>query len=182
MHLKEILPWNWGKKSVPIHRGAEHGAGALEPLQPVGALQHSVNRLFDDFVHDFPRLGRVPGFGVEPLGGSESAFLPALDATETDEGYTVTLELPGLDEKDVDVSLRDDAVTIRGEKSERTERDENGAHWVERRYGSFRRVVPLPAAVEADAVTATFQKGVLTLTLPKAESAKVEARSIPIDT
>jgi len=183
MQLKEMLPWNWGKKNVPVHRDQTRGFEAQTPLPSVLSLRSSVDRLFDDFFGEFPGFGSqmAPSWAA-PIGAGDSRFLPPLDASETEDAYTISLELPGLDEKDVDISLTDDAVTIRGRKSEESERDENGAHWIERRYGSFQRIVPLPVAVAADEVKATFRRGVLTLTLPKAESARIEARRVPIET
>ena len=169
MHLKEILPWNWGKKNVPVRREPRAELGEAE--HPALGLRRSLDRVFDDFFEGFG------GRGESGLG----RFVPALDASETDEAYTISLELPGIDEKDVTVHLSADALTIEGEKSEERERDERGAHWVERSYGSFRRVVPLPSEVDAAAAKASFKRGVLSITLPKTEASREQAHSIPID-
>jgi HSP20 family protein len=173
MHFKEILPWNWGKKSVPVHRAPQPEVPLVEPENAMFGLQRSINRGFDEFFEGFGWPGE--------LTGRVGRFVPALDASETDEAYTISLELPGIDEENVTVTLSDDALTIEGEKSEERERDEGGAHWVERSYGSFRRVVPLPSEVDASAVNASFKRGVLSISLPKTEASREQARSIPIE-
>ena len=119
----------------------------------------------------------------EFFGGNETAlagFTPRLDVSENDKELTVEAELPGMDEKDVKVSLEDGLLTIEGEKKEETEKDENGYHHVERSYGSFRRTIPFDAKIDEDKVKAKFKKGVLSITMPKAAEAKEKAKRIQI--
>jgi HSP20 family protein len=120
--------------------------------------RRNVDRLFDDF----------GGFAaLSPLKLS-----PRLDVTDTDGVIEVTAELPGLEEKDVDVSVEDGALTISGEKKAQTEKKEKNYVYSERSYGSFVRRIPLPSGVDAKSVNAKMNKGVLTVTVTKPTSAK----------
>jgi HSP20 family protein len=117
------------------------------------------------------------GVGSAP-GGDFADFAPQVDISETEMEYRVTAELPGLEEKDFDVSLDGDLLTLKGEKKvEREEKGEGFSH-VEISSGSFHRAFRLPVEVKADGVKAAFKNGVLTVTLPKADPAR--AREIPI--
>ena len=139
---------------------------------PVGALQHEMNRLFDDF---FTR-----DFFLEPFRGL-GHWSPALDVSETDNSVVVKAELPGMESKDVEVSLSGDVLTIKGEKKEDKEEKTKSFHRVERHYGSFERTLRLPAAVEGEKVQASFKNGVLTVELPKTEEAKKKAIHIKVE-
>jgi HSP20 family protein len=160
------------KNRLPERRRARH---------PLLDFQQDVNRLFEGFFGDFglERFGLLSG---RRWGQAETAlFSPEVDIAETDKEVQLVAELPGLDEKDVTVEVDENAVTIRGEKKEEIE--DKDRHWqqVERRYGSFHRVVPLPAEVKTDKARACFKKGVLTIALPKADSPRRKVRTITID-
>jgi HSP20 family protein len=158
---RKLLPWNWGTKPVPVHRAED---------SPVRTLQGEMNRLFEDFSR---------GFELAPLGGfaEGGAFAPDLEVEEDDDEIRIRVELPGVEEKDVDVSLRDGQLSVRGEKREERSGKEGGERWTECRYGSFVRAIPLPCEVEEDRVEASFKRGVLTVTLPKtAESRRANRR------
>jgi HSP20 family protein len=141
------------------------------------SFQREMNRLFDDFFR---------GFGLDrPWGVQEtnlSAFTPRVNVSETDKEVRVSAELPGMDEKDVKVELDDASLAIHGEKKE--EHEEKHRHWhrVEHTFGSFYRVVPFPAKVDGGKAKAKFQKGVLTVTLPKVEDEGSRRRVIEIET
>jgi len=128
--------------------------------QVFGTLQREVDRLFDDFGRGFGRL-------------SATSF-PRLDVVETNSEIQLTAELPGLEEKDVDVSLADGALTISGEKKSEIERKDKTSWISERTYGAFQRRVNLPAGVEAKDISAAMAKGVLTITVRKPEAARPE--------
>ena len=102
----------------------------------------------------------------------DEEWAPTVDVCETKDKYTVKAELPGLEAKDVNVTLSDDILTIKGEKKEKTEEKDENRHFSEWYYGSFQRSFQLPAEVKADKVEANFNKGVLKVTLPKKEEAK----------
>ncbi|HTY17215.1 MAG TPA: Hsp20/alpha crystallin family protein [Myxococcota bacterium] len=145
-----------------------HPAGAARDYgtaDPVGALNRSIERLFDDMWR---------GAASAPAAG----FTPRLDVVEREGEILVSAELPGLEEKDLSVEVHGNVLSLTGEKRTENEDRKGGWHWSERSYGRFRRVVELPVEVEADKASAAFKAGVLTITLPKAESAKV--RNIPV--
>jgi len=106
---------------------------------------------------------------------------PAHDVTETKDSLTITAELPGLEAKDVDVAISGDMLTIKGEKKQEKEEKDEHHHVVERTYGTFSRMVRLPAPVAADKIKATFKNGVLTVNLPKTEEAKQKAISVSVE-
>lgn len=102
----------------------------------------------------------------------EAGLVPATDIEETDEAYVIRSELPGVDVKDVEVTLRNDMLVIRGEKREEQERKEGGFRRSERRYGAFHRELRLPGSVDASKIEAKCHSGILTVTVPKVETAK----------
>ena len=144
---------------------------------PFGAFQRQMNKLFDDF---------FGGFEVSPWAPVErilaGAYTPHVDVSETDKEIKVSAELPGMDEKDIDVSLTRDTLTIKGEKKEELENKGKDYYKMERSYGSFTRSIPLPVEVDTDKVQATFKKGVLEITLPKSAKAIQETKKIPVKT
>lgn len=139
---------------------------------PLGWLRTEIDRLFDDF-------GR-PARNLFNFGASALGPIPALEMTEKDKAYRVTVELPGLKEDEVEVSVADGVLTVSGEKREESERKDEGVLISERRYGSFRRQLSLPSDVDPKAIKADFDKGLLTVTLPKDASAAERTRKIPI--
>jgi HSP20 family protein len=165
MAIRDLVPWNWGKQKLPVRRDEEY---------PLHSLQREMNRLFDDF---------FGGSMLEPFRGWEDRlgdFSPSVNVTETGKEVKVTAELPGMDEKDIDVSLANETLTIKGEKRQEEESKEKGVYRRERSYGSFQRVVPLPSEVDGEKVEATFKKGVLTVTLPKSEAATASRRRVTV--
>ncbi len=153
---------------------------------PLASWRGQMDRLFDDF---FRGWGASP-FGLaafNPAAAPELAspgglmLAPRIDVTETRDGVEISAELPGLDEKDVKVTLHEGVLTIEGEKKQESERKEADVWHSERHYGSFRRRFTLPDSLDAEKVSAKFDKGVLKVTIArKAGSTKPEPRSIPI--
>ena len=120
-------------------------------------------------------------FGERPFAGAlTEEWLPSVDISETKDSYIVKAELPGLEAKDVNVNLSGDLLTIKGEKKKEAEDKEEQHYCVERYYGSFQRVFQLPSGVKGDKIAATFEKGVLKITLPKAEEAKKKEIEIKV--
>lgn len=145
------------------------------------SFRTEMDRLFDRFAGvGFPSLSRMFDGGN---GAFETAFSvpsPAVDITEDETGYKLSAELPGMAEKDIEVSVVDDTLTIKGEKKQETEKKDENYYLSERSYGSFQRSFVLPDSVDADKIDAAFAKGVLTVTLPKKPEAKVEAKKIEV--
>jgi len=137
------------------------------------SMRTEMDRLFDRFATGFgmPSWGRM--WDLAPAFRTELTMpTPAVDITEDDSGYKITAELPGLEDKDVEVTLTDDVLTIKGEKSTETEKKEKNYHLSERSYGAFRRSFVLPESVDSDKIVASVAKGVLTVAVPKAAAAK----------
>jgi HSP20 family protein len=160
MAIRNLVPF--GKKSVPVRREEE---------SPFTLLRREMDSLFDNFFR---------GFELEPFESHMGAFTPKVDVNETDKEIKISAELPGMDEKDIDVSLLNDMLTIKGEKKEEKEDKGKDYYRVERSYGSFSRTIPIPVDVETDKVEAKFKKGVLNITLPKTAKAVAEAKKIAV--
>jgi HSP20 family protein len=150
--------------------------------QPFESLRQEINRLFDDFGwgswQPFPRSL----FAAEPLfrRGLMRATMPAVDLVESDKAYEITAELPGMDNKNIDIKVTDGRLTIKGEKQEEKEEKKKDYYLHERRFGSFERSFDLPESVDAEKIEASFKKGVLTVTLPKKAEAQKPAKKIEV--
>lgn len=152
------------------------GKGGLAPRRSLWDLDEDFRQVMERF---FDRSG-WPGFG-ELATWREGAF-PRVDISEETERITVTAELPGIEPDDVKLELTDEALVISGEKKDMSEEqdEERGWHRTERSYGFFRRVLPLPAAVDRDTVSASFKDGVLTVLMAKDGEEPSKARTIPV--
>jgi len=160
MAVRDLVPW-MRRSRIPVLRG--------ESTNPLVAFHEEMNRLFDDFWRDFDGAG----FGL-----SSSFNFPRIEMSETDKEFRLEAELPGMDEDDVELLLRDGVLTIRGEK--KSEREDKSRRMSERFYGRFERQIPLPVDVDEDRVSASFKKGVLYVTLPKTAEAVDRVKRIPI--
>jgi HSP20 family protein len=165
-------------KPVPVTRAAtdkpETAMVPPEPgWEPFLSLRREIDRLFDDMTWRPSRL-----FEMRPW--TRVHALPAADIVEKDGDFVMTLDVPGMDERDIEVKLSDDAVTIRGEKTEEKEEEKEDYRLSERRHGSFVRTFSLPDSVDADKISATYGKGVLKLVMPKTDSAKKKQRKIEV--
>jgi HSP20 family protein len=164
MNIRDLIPWNWGKRQVPVRR---------EQSEPLRSLQNDINRAFDNFWR---------GFDL-PWPSTSSAWsvsMPNVDVSETDKEIEVTADLPGMDEKDIDVSLAEGLLTIRGEKKSEVEKKEKEYYLQERTFGSVERVIPLPDTVDLDSANATFKNGVLTIKLTKKPEAAASTKRITV--
>ena len=147
--------------------------------RPFEALRTEMDRLFDDFGNG---LWRPPFGSLAALERSwpQFAAAPAVDVAETDKSYEITAELPGMDEKNIEVNLTNGGITIKGEKKEETQEKEKDYSISERRYGSFELYFALPEGVDASKIEATFKNGVLKVTLPKTAEAQKPAKKIEV--
>jgi len=134
-----------------------------EPLRELGSLQSEMNRLFNT-VFDPP----APGNG----GSTMRRWMPAMDLVETDEHFVLRADLPGMTEEDIKIELEDGTLTVSGERKAEHESENEGYYRVERAFGSFSRSLTLPQGVDAEAVTANFDRGVLEVRIPKPEQRK----------
>lgn len=158
----KLIPWK-NKRNDIVERGTS--------AAPFAQLRTEMDRLFDRFFDD---LDLAP-FGNMTVGG---AWMPELDLVEDDKQITLRAELPGVDPKDVEIQVSGDMLTLSGEKQERQEKKSGAYVHTERRYGSFRRSIRLPATVDAERIAAEHVNGVLTVTMPK--TAAAQARRIPV--
>ncbi|MDT7043362.1 Hsp20/alpha crystallin family protein [Candidatus Nitronereus thalassa] len=177
MELKQMLtPWNWFKKEeetkpVPVHitkEGRDY---------PIDRLHHEMNQLFDSFFRGFP---------LSPFSGGlkeswQGVMRPNVDISEGSKHYTITVEVPGVQEKDMELTIADGTLTVRGEKRHEQETHESQYHRVERSYGAFQRVISLPDNANEQEVKAQFKQGVLTITVGKTSQAKSGGRKIVIN-
>lgn len=166
MAIRDLVKNNPLKKNIPVRRE--------DLMSPFYSLQKEINRIFDDFMSD---LAPSKWFGEE-----EMSFVPSIDVKEKDKEIIVKAELPGMDADDIDISISDDVLTLRGEKKEEKEEKQGDYYHHELSYGSFHRDIPLPAEIETDRVDAEFKKGVLTVRLPKKPEAQRKAKKIQVKT
>ena len=164
MQIKDLIPWARNGKSVDEKSSDKH---------PIATLQEDMNRVFERFWSRFEKP--IGGFGL-PWEGTGLRS----DVVETEGGIEVTIEVPGMDEKDVEVTLTDDTLTVKGEKKVEHQDSKKGYYLSERTYGAFHRTVALPPGVDAQKAEATYKNGVLTVKLPQSAEAKAKAKRIEV--
>ena len=165
MAVRDLIPWGRNRSAVPSTMRES------DEVSPFLTLHREMNRLFDDVFNRFE--GGVPSlFGRGPSW-------PSIEVNASEKELRVSAELPGLDEKDVEILVENDVLTIRGEK--RSETEDKDRHFSERYYGRFERRLALPFEVEEDKAEASFKNGVLTVTLPKSAKAQEKAKRIAIN-
>jgi HSP20 family protein len=158
--FKELIPWSRGGRLA-----------VRQPEDLFSQLHREMNQLFDDVWR---------GFDLPAAAGSRYSLQPKVDVAETDKDIEVTVELPGLDEKDVEVTLADGVLTLKGEKKSERKEEGKGFYVAERSYGSFHRSIALPEGVDAEKVSAEFSKGVLTVKAPKLPEVQSSVKKIAI--
>src|SRR6185437_4656861 len=162
MSVTQLIPWNRSRNSL-VRTGSR---------DPFFTLQREVNRLFDDMWN---------GFDMPLLrGGLNENGWPVIDLAEQDKDLVLTIEVPGVDEKDIDIQFVDQCLILRGERREERENLKSDHHYSERYYGRFERRIPLSVDIEPDKAKAVLRNGVLTVTLPRAAQAEVSGHRIPI--
>lgn len=163
MNLRTLVPW--GKRNVPVRKDE----------QSIQVLHRDMNALFNELLSG---VGQSPWmFGEETFGD----YVPCMDMHETETELVLSAELPGMTEKDVEVNVARDVLTISGEKKSEKEENVKGHYKLERSFGMFRRSVLLPADVVADSAKATFKDGLLTVSLQKNSDVQKGTKSIPIN-
>lgn len=160
--FKSLVPWKNNRSQTPALRE--------DYFDPFVTFRREMDRMFDHFFDGFPgRAGNGPG-----------AIAPAIDLDETDKEMVITAELPGVTDKDIEVSLAGDVLTIKGEKKTETEEKKGGSYYTERRYGSFARSLRLPFEVKDEDVDAKFKDGVLKIRVPKPAEMHSQVRRIDV--
>jgi HSP20 family protein len=160
MDFARLNPWNWFKKEDEqekvLPKREEAKGGETFARSPLTALHSEIDRIFDTALNRF-------GLSTGPAG----PFKPKVDIAGSEREYTVTAEIPGVDEKDIVVELKGDSLIIRAEKRQEERTEDKGYYRVERSYGSYQRILAVPKDVDTDAVRAKYDSGVLTVTLPR---------------
>lgn len=159
-----------------VSKNEERKETSLFSHDPFSAFREEMNSLIDR------AFGRKTGFLDVPAFGrfGTGALTPRIDLHETGEAYLLEAELPGLDENDMDLSVHDGVLTLKGEKRYEKKDEKDAARVVERHYGSFQRVFTLPSDVDDAKIGAKFDKGLLTVTMPKKPGSKPASRQISI--
>jgi HSP20 family protein len=144
-----------------------------QPLKELDTLRHQMNHLFDELMHGEREIGQFPKL-------ENVMWAPAIELKETDQAVIVKAVIPGIEAKELDVQVSENAVSITGEHREEKRTEEKGYFHSELQYGHFQRIVPLPVGVKHDQVQSEFKDGVLTLTLPKAESSPSKVTKVDL--
>lgn len=163
MNVRDLVPWTRGDRGQSPSARSES-----ESMSPVVSLHREMNRLFDDVFRTFES---------SHLGGARGAW-PRVDVAETDKEYRITAELPGIEERDVEVLFQEGVLTVRGEK--KLEKESGNRTFSERYYGRFERQISLDRDIDENAINATFRNGVLTVTAPKSAKALERTKRIPV--
>jgi HSP20 family protein len=163
MSVRDLLPWRRknGDQLPGLFRDDER--------DPFLALHREVNRLFDETFRNF---------GISPFRNGPEGGWPSLEISDDEKEIRIAAEVPGMNEKDIEVLLSDGMLTLKGEK--RSETEDKDKQYSERYYGRFERRIPLDCEVDAEKVEASFKNGVLTVTLPKSEQEKARVRRISV--
>ena len=168
MAITYLIPWN---------RNRALATRRQDVTDPFMMMRRDMDRVFGDFLYDW----RWPDRTLNMLDRQMGSFMPEIDVTETDKEFRITADLPGMDEKDLEVSFIDGGLSIKGEKREEHEEEKGDVYRAERRYGAFERMMPLSSDIDVNKAKATFKKGVLKITLPKTENARSNRKTIPIE-
>ena len=186
MELKKLAPWNWFKKeeesdhAVPVRHSDKAAYLPERSFDPTLPMHRDIDRLFDLLFRGFS--SSLPGrFGSFPSFTETGLLKPRVDLSATEEEYLLTVEIPGVNEKDVTIDLSNNTLTIRGEKRQEKEEKDKDYYRIERSYGSFQRVLSLPEDVNQEGIKASFKNGVLSVTMPRTAQAKGEVKQIEIN-
>jgi HSP20 family protein len=166
-----LIPWNWGKKNLPVRK--ENGSPSEQTSY--FSLQQDTNRAFENFFRTFETGMMMPFSEL-----SERMFQPRVEVKESSNDVRISVELPGIDDKDLDVSISETYLSIKGEKREEKEANTSGYYRMERTYGSFDRSIPFPCEIDKDKAEATFKRGVLIVTLPKTANSQQRIKKITV--
>jgi HSP20 family protein len=190
MNLDKLKPWNWFR-----HEEAGSGKGAQIPVRHSEAenrsltspgtlmsLHRYMDRWFEDALKSLgmPSLDSNLQSRAMPGISLSNIYRPQIDVSGDSNGYEINLDVPGLTESDLSLEVKDDVLTIKGHKEERTEDKDKHYYRVERSYGSFQRTLALPDDANADDIKAKLDKGVLRLEIPRRETAAQEGKRISI--
>lgn len=186
MDIKKLAPWNWFKKEeeesgahVPVKMAEKHPQYSEENyLNPIVQLHREMDKLFENTFR---------GFGLSPFRSelfspltTSGLLKPQVDIGANDKEYTITVEVPGVSEKDVQVEVSNNIMTIKGEKKQEKEEKDKDFYRIERSYGSFQRVLSLPEDADQTDIKATFKNGILKVRMPRRALPASEVKQIDV--
>ncbi len=186
MDWKKLAPWNWFKKEeedekIDVAVGQRNSSDRKSLQHPMMELQREIDRVFNSFFRDWPARSFTPLHGNSILN-DQGYFKPTLDLSANDQAYTASIDIPGIDPEDVKIELQKNNLFITGEKKHEKEQEGSDHYRVERSYGMFRRVLTLPEDVDYDNISASYSKGVMTVTIPRKALPESEQRQIEVKT
>ena len=160
------------RTDTAVHKGTEKGLAERRGLaNPLSTFRQEMDKLVEGFFGEFD---------FHPFGRRSATFMPQVDVADAGKEIKVSVELPGLDDEDIEVSLTKETLTIKGEKKEEKEEKGKDYYRSERSFGSFTRTIPLPVEIDAEKAEASFKKGVLTVKLPKTKQVISETKKVPV--
>lgn len=185
MELKKLAPWNWFKKeeeidhAIPVKHTEKGGYFPERYFDPTLSIHRDIDRLFDHF---FRGVGMPASVRPDawPSFGDSGLLKPKIDLSASEQEYQLTVEIPGVSEKDVTIDIKGNTMTVKGEKRQEKEEKDKNFYRIERSYGSFQRVLSLPEDVDQDAIKASFKNGILSITMPRKALPKGEVKQIEI--
>jgi HSP20 family protein len=184
MKFDKLIPWNWFKREEERERGLLPVRRELDwgwP-EPIANLHREIERLFDEFTRNLglpvARWDRL----LAPVASAQEWFKPSVEIAASDTEYTVNVELPGVEEKDINVEVSGDTLRISGEKKLEKEEKTKNYYRSERAYGSFERLLTLPEDADADGIKAQYKNGVLRITIPRKAQPQAEVKKIEVKT
>ncbi len=185
MNLRKLVPWNWFKDEEK-EGNSQVAVPHVGQNKPTGQLSYPVNQFYRD-MNDI--LGRfLYGYGMPPhasgniFQGSlgDGLLKPMVDVNASDKEYSISIEVPGIDQKDIKLEISNNTLTVRGEKQQKKEEKEKNYYRMERSYGAFQRLLSLPEDADQDKAAADFKNGVLTVTVPRKALPDKDTRQIQI--
>lgn len=185
MNMEKLVPWNWFRKEQENQGGivpVGHGRPNNDYAAALDQLHRDFEYLFDSFYRSFGFSGPPAGNGWSSTAPSLNWLKPTLDISASGKEYAIAIELPGVEQQDVQIDLAGDTLTIRGEKRGDREASDKDYYCVERSYGAFQRQLTLPEDADKDGITASFDNGIMTVTIPRVESAAPKTKHIEVKT
>lgn len=181
MDIKKLIPWNWFKKEeesgqLPIQRASYAGNAS-----PIAQLHEEMDRVFDSMFQNFGFRSHSSHFPSTGLDSNSALLRPNVDVSSNDIAHTIKVEVPGVEQDDINIEIADGTLTISGEKKQESEEKNKHFYHMERSYGSFQRILSLPEDVDESAINASFKNGVLTINLPRKGLPKTDVKQIPIN-
>jgi HSP20 family protein len=182
MELKQLAPWNWfkseqesGVRPLPVTRG---GSASAYPA-PLARFHEEFDQLFDNLLQGFP-YAPTPLWNTLRMREPDTWLKPSVDIAATDKAYTISAELPGVDEHQIEIKVVGDTLVISGQKEQRKEEKKDNYYCVECAYGAFHRQLSLPEDADTEGIQAACKAGVLTLTVPRRAAAQLPTRHIEV--